>query len=326
MPELTAIHLILATVAAVAGVVIGWLTRSSRANQEKLAIQTGWQEQLSARDAEHDRLAEQNKGLMTQISQFQASSKDAKMRSKELADALKEAFERRDQLQRELKDARTGLDKVRAERDQLRSMDEQRQARTSEVDSQLVDRDAHIAKLSRELENWQNRVPPLIERFNERNEEASRLETIVADLRARLMELEADMDARSASQPDPTQTRVEPVRDPDTLTDGQDASNEPIAFESHNGVNGQRLDGKQNGGDVPAFNSLRDDLKRIKGVGPAIEKTLNEMGIFRYNQIADMSEYDIDRIARRLKGLRSRIYREDWMGQARSLHQEKTAG
>ena len=63
----------------------------------------------------------------------------------------------------------------------------------------------------------------------------------------------------------------------------------------------------------------RDDLKKIKGVGPAIEKTLNELGIFRFDQIAEMSEYDIDRVARRLKGFHSRIYREDWIGQAREL-------
>ncbi|MFQ5609265.1 MAG: endonuclease, partial [Woeseiaceae bacterium] len=69
----------------------------------------------------------------------------------------------------------------------------------------------------------------------------------------------------------------------------------------------------------------KDDLKQIKGVGPAIEKTLNELGIFRLSQIAAMSEYDIDRVAKRLKGFRSRIYREDWMGQAREL-QDGDAG
>ena len=67
---------------------------------------------------------------------------------------------------------------------------------------------------------------------------------------------------------------------------------------------------------------MRDKLQAIKGVGPAIEKTLNEMGIFRFQQIAEMSEYDIDRIARSLKGLRSRIYREDWLGQARELRDQ----
>jgi predicted flap endonuclease-1-like 5' DNA nuclease len=43
------------------------------------------------------------------------------------------------------------------------------------------------------------------------------------------------------------------------------------------------------------------------------------MGIFRFQQIADMSEYDIDRVAQRLKGFHSRIYRENWIGQAREL-------
>jgi predicted flap endonuclease-1-like 5' DNA nuclease len=67
----------------------------------------------------------------------------------------------------------------------------------------------------------------------------------------------------------------------------------------------------------------KDDLKQIKGVGPAIEKTLNELGIFSFNQIAEMSEYEIDRVAQRLKGFRSRIYRQDWIGQARDLHYQK---
>jgi len=50
------------------------------------------------------------------------------------------------------------------------------------------------------------------------------------------------------------------------------------------------------------------------------------MGIVRFEQIAEMSEYDIDRVAQRLKGFRSRIYREDWIGQARDLLDQKQSG
>ena len=71
---------------------------------------------------------------------------------------------------------------------------------------------------------------------------------------------------------------------------------------------------------------MRDELQKIKGVGPAIEKTLNEMGILRFHQIAEMSEYDIDRVAQRLKGFRSRIYREDWIGQAREMRDQDAGG
>ena len=77
------------------------------------------------------------------------------------------------------------------------------------------------------------------------------------------------------------------------------------------------LDDREPGG-------LRDNLRLIKGIGPAIEKTLNELGIFRYHQIAEMTEYDIDRVAQRLKGFSSRIYREDWIGQARDLQLKKS--
>lgn len=68
----------------------------------------------------------------------------------------------------------------------------------------------------------------------------------------------------------------------------------------------------------------RDDLKRIEGIGPAIEKTLNELGFFRLRQIATMTDYDIDRIDKRLKNVRERIEAEDWMGQARRLLNETT--
>jgi predicted flap endonuclease-1-like 5' DNA nuclease/type II secretory pathway pseudopilin PulG len=306
MPEFTVIHIALLVVAVLAGVAVGWLFRGSRNEQEKAVINRGWQEQLDARGAEHSRLAEQNKGLMEQISQYQASNKDAKMRAKELSDALKEAFERRDALQREIKDIRSNLESSVAERQQLKSDVQSMAKQDDTLTNQLARKDQRIAKLTTEIDNWQNRVPPLIERFTEKNKEAQRLQQELDEAKARIEELEAELI-------DPAQTYIEPVRDPDDLTEGHDASNQPIEDTT---LNGTAIDS-----DIAPFNRLRDDLKQIKGVGPAIEKTLNEMGIFRFTQIADMSEYDIDRVAKRLKGFRTRIYREDWIGQARSLQQ-----
>ncbi len=102
---------------------------------------------------------------------------------------------------------------------------------------------------------------------------------------------------------------------PGELTQGLDASNDPEEKEEPDDEEVVDESG------LPSAESLqdRDNLKKIKGVGPAIEKTLNELGIFSFRQIADMSEYDIDRVARKLKGFHSRIYREDWIGQAREL-------
>ena len=315
MPEITAIHIALIAVFAAVAFTLGWLFGRSRAERKKAAINKGWREQLAAKETQQARLSEQVKALMAQVTQLQASGNDAKKRTRELSESVQDAVERRDRLQREIKDVRTNFENAIAERDKLRADINATTMKKKALDKALSERDAVIKKLSAELENWQDRVPPLIERFNERNTEVERLETVVEDLRQRLFELEAEADERAIDGPDPTQTHVEPMRDPDTLTDGRDASNEPLG----------KVEAKANGADDEddALDSLRDDLKRIKGVGPAIEKTLNEMGIFRFNQIAEMSEYDIDRVARRLKGFRTRIYREDWIGQARSLRNDK---
>ena len=325
MPEITVTHIALLAGALIVGVIIGWLVRGNRTATEKAAINAGWQEQLRAQRNEHERLLEQNKSLMDQNSQFQASNKDAKMRASELSNALKETFERRDELQRQIKDIRGNLEVAITQRDRLQSDIANRVANVDNESAAIKDRDDKIFDLSRELENWQNRLPPLIERYQKRNEEAESLEAELDDARERIAALESMIGS--------DQTRVEPV-DPEAMTDGLDASNDPIEETSNVAVEFDEAEVQAEDSADQSYDDVdnllngdaRDNLKLIKGVGPAIEKTLNEMGILRFDQIAEMSEYDIDRVAHRMKGFRSRIYREDWIGQARDLHDQKVGG
>ena len=67
----------------------------------------------------------------------------------------------------------------------------------------------------------------------------------------------------------------------------------------------------------------RDNLQKIRGIGPSIEKILNKYDVYRYEQIANISEYEIEAVARDIKGLKSQIYREDWIGQAEYLVNRK---
>lgn len=62
----------------------------------------------------------------------------------------------------------------------------------------------------------------------------------------------------------------------------------------------------------------QDDLKRIRGVGVLIEKRLNAMGFSRYDQIANWTSGDIDRVSQVLE-FKGRIEREGWVEQARIL-------
>ncbi len=65
-------------------------------------------------------------------------------------------------------------------------------------------------------------------------------------------------------------------------------------------------------------NGEADDLKRIKGVGPVIEKTLNELGIFYFRQIADFSEDNIRWVDHYI-AFPGRIQRENWVTQSKQL-------
>jgi predicted flap endonuclease-1-like 5' DNA nuclease len=61
-----------------------------------------------------------------------------------------------------------------------------------------------------------------------------------------------------------------------------------------------------------------DDLQRIRGIGPSIEKTLHELGIHHFRQIAGFTPDNVAWVSQRLR-FKGRIEREDWIGQAKKL-------
>lgn len=61
-----------------------------------------------------------------------------------------------------------------------------------------------------------------------------------------------------------------------------------------------------------------DDLKLISGVGPKLEGTLNEMGIWHFDQVAKWGKKEIAWVDSRLR-FKGRIERDDWMSQASVL-------
>lgn len=62
-----------------------------------------------------------------------------------------------------------------------------------------------------------------------------------------------------------------------------------------------------------------DDLSLIWGVGPKLEKMLNEMGIWHFDQIAAWTEANLAYVDERLTGFKGRAVRDDWIGQAKKL-------
>lgn len=60
-------------------------------------------------------------------------------------------------------------------------------------------------------------------------------------------------------------------------------------------------------------------LRKIRGVGPAYQRTLEQLGVTRVEQIAAWTEADVLSFAEKLKIRADRITKDDWIGQARQL-------
>ena len=61
---------------------------------------------------------------------------------------------------------------------------------------------------------------------------------------------------------------------------------------------------------------VADDLKKLPGVSPAIEKKLNDLGIFHYSQFAELGGIDAEKIGEEV-GLPGRV--ESWIAKAKEF-------
>lgn len=83
------------------------------------------------------------------------------------------------------------------------------------------------------------------------------------------------------------------------------------------------LDNAQKLGFRPTISHQKDDLKLISGIGPFIEKKLNNLGIYTYEQISEFSPDTIHRVTDAIEFFPGRIERDHWVDQARNFMQTK---
>jgi predicted flap endonuclease-1-like 5' DNA nuclease len=65
-----------------------------------------------------------------------------------------------------------------------------------------------------------------------------------------------------------------------------------------------------------------DDLKEIEGIGPAMEKLVNSLGFYHYDQIASWSDADVELVDAEMKTFKGRIVRDKWVAQAKIIVSE----
>jgi predicted flap endonuclease-1-like 5' DNA nuclease len=126
----------------------------------------------------------------------------------------------------------------------------------------------------------------------------------ILGLRTRLAEVEAERDAETARlQAELAQLRSELQSATAAL---ERAAAAPAASESAAPAGGKT-------------SKALTGLRRIRGIGPAYQRVLEQAGVSRVQQIAAWTDADVRAFAEKLKVRPDRITKDDWIGQAKSL-------
>ncbi|WP_117881777.1 NrfD/PsrC family molybdoenzyme membrane anchor subunit [Aureibaculum luteum] len=72
-------------------------------------------------------------------------------------------------------------------------------------------------------------------------------------------------------------------------------------------------------GTFDASKDTADNLKKISGIGPVMEKTLNQIGIYTFAQVSKMTNKEYDLLDSITGSFPGRAQRDDWAGQANKL-------
>lgn|GEM_PF-537928 len=153
----------------------------------------------------------------------------------------------------------------------------------------LMEAKSQVSSLERELEVYQRRYENLKQETDSIRNTAAQLKNELAEERAREVSLQAKKEEK---QEEKEKLRIEP---PDPTR--------------------SRF--------TPSSWQTKNDLTLISGIGPAIQRKLNELGIYSFQQISELTPEMVDQITKSIKFFPDRIGRDNWIGQAAALTRRK---
>lgn len=212
--------------------------------------------------------------------------------------------------------------------------------RIADLETTLEDRDSAIAALRALIDNRDATINQLREQGSADDSAAIREQLGKARRAAATYEAEAEKaharrqsgEAAAAQQIARLQAELDRVRPQSDALQGElaDARTQLAAMREQAqrlrdelaNESGQRAALEQKY-EALAARADSDDLKRIKGIGPVLEKSLKAHGITRFSQIAALDANDIETISASLQTFPDRIRRDRWVEQAAELAEER---
>jgi predicted flap endonuclease-1-like 5' DNA nuclease len=224
-------------------------------------------------------------------------------------------------LQQRLKEEESLVDHVTRLQTKLDEL-EPAQGRVHWLEVQLSEKEAAhrnvVTRLEQELAGRDRRLAEQADQTSERDARIAGLERRLADLHALQAEFagQAKVLGDQEEEISRLRKRLGEVR---AALRGRDDGGAVLA-RSHEPANQLSL---QMPPAKTAAGARKDNLKKIQGISPAIERALNKMGTFTYVQIARWKPTDIARIVKKLDTVAGRIKPDAWIAGAKKQHREK---
>lgn len=288
-------------IAFLLGLLTGRLSRRGRIRR--------LERELEARKKENADLNTELAGLREQLDLKDADLRKADFDLQERDDKISGLEAERARFDRQLADLQAELDKVRATNKTYTSTIE-------DLNDQIIGLKARNKELLSEIENETETTSDLAEIQSIYNATRNRLEALeskFSHLAGENQNLRSELNELKENRSEPVERSAPPI----TAAQPEEEENEEPLLDLSQ-------DKKVIGEKIVIDGPERDELTRIKGVGPFLEKKLNEAGVFTYEQIGEWNDDRIAEITTLIGYLPGRIQRDEWVEQARRLRELKT--
>lgn len=280
---------------------------AQRTIEERERERRGLSEQIEDLESRHEHLEQQlaeRSELVINLERDQAQAAERLEALQGERDELEEALRRSERHVKENTDYITGLDaKLERQKELNQSLEEE----LAEAQEELVQstRKAEALDASAETARLQDQIRKLEALVRERTEALNRL-SWQQEVSGREGRHPDQGDAASSDDP---QEKLLVVLN-QQLTDARSRNDELLVRIRELE---ERFRERSEGSAVPSDD---DDLTRIHGVGQKLAEQLNELGIHRYAQIAELDEQSLEDEGHVLHVHRGRIVRDGWIEQA----------
>ena len=235
--------------------------------------------------------------LRTDLLAAQSETSSAKEEAQLLREAVAEGEHRLTELKQQLQltqappeasaETTSGLQNVKQIRE-MRALQTRVDTATQEIAElrhTLISAENRLDSSRQRFNKWRKRFSPLAKQFRQQR-------LIISELREELRQRDKrrEQEARRATQtltapvvatPPPVAPRQEPFRTPED------------------------------------FDKAADNLEELRGIGPALRRKLNERGIFRFQQLAELSQAELLQLGNTLGISKKMLQKHDWKTQAR---------